>query len=107
MGPLSLEYHDVIDGEVVDESGYPGAGPGSYKRERSEFERHLALEVGVVAPEVNAVGELAQVSARAGALGIARAEARDDPDDQRCLEALAETDDERGDHGAVLRPARR
>lgn len=42
MRPLSLEYHDVVDGGAVDASGYSGAGPGSYKLQRAEFERHLS-----------------------------------------------------------------
>jgi peptidoglycan/xylan/chitin deacetylase (PgdA/CDA1 family) len=42
MNPLSLEYHDVVEADAVDGSGFAGAGPASYKLERGEFERHLA-----------------------------------------------------------------
>lgn len=41
MRALSLEYHDVIAPESPDESGFPGAGPASYKLSRVNFSRHL------------------------------------------------------------------
>src|SRR5688572_29539174 len=41
MHALSLEYHDVVDGNDFDVSGFAGAGPASYKLTRSDFERHL------------------------------------------------------------------
>ena len=41
MQALSLEYHDVVDGSSFDVSGFPGAGPASYKLTRADFERHL------------------------------------------------------------------
>jgi peptidoglycan/xylan/chitin deacetylase (PgdA/CDA1 family) len=40
MRALSLEYHDVVVG-IPDETGFPGAGPASYKLPAVEFERHL------------------------------------------------------------------
>jgi peptidoglycan/xylan/chitin deacetylase (PgdA/CDA1 family) len=41
MQALSLEYHDVVEGDDFDVSGFPGAGPASYKLTRTEFDRHL------------------------------------------------------------------
>jgi peptidoglycan/xylan/chitin deacetylase (PgdA/CDA1 family) len=41
MRALSLEYHDVVGPDAFDESGFPGAGPGSYKLLASDFDRHL------------------------------------------------------------------
>jgi peptidoglycan/xylan/chitin deacetylase (PgdA/CDA1 family) len=41
MHALSLEYHDVVDGGDFDVSGFPGAGPASYKLTRADFESHL------------------------------------------------------------------
>jgi len=38
---LSLEYHDVVAGDDYDASGFPGAGPASYKMSLALFERHL------------------------------------------------------------------
>ena len=40
MRALSLEYHDVVDGDF-DASGFAGAGPASYKITSAMFERHL------------------------------------------------------------------
>jgi peptidoglycan/xylan/chitin deacetylase (PgdA/CDA1 family) len=40
MHVLSLEYHDVVVGDP-DETGFPGAGPASYKLDRLVFEAHL------------------------------------------------------------------
>jgi peptidoglycan/xylan/chitin deacetylase (PgdA/CDA1 family) len=42
MRALSLEYHDVVDPDAADVSGFPGAGPASYKLTRDDFERHLS-----------------------------------------------------------------
>ena len=42
MRALSLEYHDVVAGEDYDASGFPGAGPASYKMTRERFDAHLA-----------------------------------------------------------------
>ncbi len=41
MRAIALEYHDVIVGDDFDSSGYPGAGPASYKLTDSDFEDHL------------------------------------------------------------------
>jgi peptidoglycan/xylan/chitin deacetylase (PgdA/CDA1 family) len=41
MRAIALEYHDVIVGDDFDSSGYPGAGPASYKLTGSDFEDHL------------------------------------------------------------------
>lgn len=41
MRALSLEYHDVVEGDDFDVSGFPGAGAASYKLARAEFDRHL------------------------------------------------------------------
>jgi peptidoglycan/xylan/chitin deacetylase (PgdA/CDA1 family) len=41
MRAIALEYHDVIVGDDFDSSGYPGAGPASYKLADSDFEDHL------------------------------------------------------------------
>jgi peptidoglycan/xylan/chitin deacetylase (PgdA/CDA1 family) len=48
MRALSLEYHDVVDGNDFDSSGFAGAGPASYKLTRSDFDRHLAAIAGAV-----------------------------------------------------------
>jgi len=41
MQALSLEYHDVVDDGGFDASGFPGAGPASYKLTGADFDRHL------------------------------------------------------------------
>lgn len=41
MNALSLEYHDVV-GADADESGFPGAGPASYKLTIDAFTAHLS-----------------------------------------------------------------
>jgi peptidoglycan/xylan/chitin deacetylase (PgdA/CDA1 family) len=41
MRAIALEYHDVIVGDDFDSSGYPGAGPASYKLADADFEEHL------------------------------------------------------------------
>jgi peptidoglycan/xylan/chitin deacetylase (PgdA/CDA1 family) len=38
---LSLEYHDIVEADGFDRSGYPGAGPASYKLTVDNFEQHL------------------------------------------------------------------
>ena len=40
MGPISLLYHDVVDGDPGT-SGFPGADADSYKLEESNFTDHL------------------------------------------------------------------
>jgi peptidoglycan/xylan/chitin deacetylase (PgdA/CDA1 family) len=39
---LALLYHDVVDGDDWDATGFPGPAPASYKLERRNFERHIA-----------------------------------------------------------------
>jgi peptidoglycan/xylan/chitin deacetylase (PgdA/CDA1 family) len=41
MRALSLEYHDVVAGDDADATGFPGAGPASYKIALADFEAHL------------------------------------------------------------------
>jgi peptidoglycan/xylan/chitin deacetylase (PgdA/CDA1 family) len=63
MHALSLEYHDVVDGGDFDVSGFPGAGPASYKLTRAEFERHLDAIAGTVRrPPTRAVDWLTETS---------------------------------------------
>ena len=51
MRALSLEYHDVVAAGDFDASGFPGAGPASYKLALPEFERHLdAIAASVQQP---------------------------------------------------------
>jgi peptidoglycan/xylan/chitin deacetylase (PgdA/CDA1 family) len=52
MHALSLEYHDVVEGDDADATGFPGAGPASYKIPLPAFEAHLdAIRVGApIAP---------------------------------------------------------
>ena len=38
MRALSLEYHDVVAGDDPDATGFPGAGPASYKMPLAAFE---------------------------------------------------------------------
>lgn len=42
MRIISLQFHDVVDPADVDASGFPGAGPASYKLAHMEFERQCA-----------------------------------------------------------------
>lgn len=41
MRILALEYHDIIESEAWDGSGFPGASARSYKLSAAAFERHL------------------------------------------------------------------
>ena len=60
MRALSLEYHDVVGPDGFDESGFPGAGPGSYKLLVSDFERHLdAIAASIPRPPGRATDWLA------------------------------------------------
>ena len=38
---ISLMYHDVVEQESVDASGFPGRGPARYKLDWTLFDRHL------------------------------------------------------------------
>jgi peptidoglycan/xylan/chitin deacetylase (PgdA/CDA1 family) len=42
MKAVSLLYHDVVEGEEWDSSGFTGPGTAKYKMSRPEFEAHLA-----------------------------------------------------------------
>ena len=44
-----LMYHDVVAGTDTDASGYPGAGPASFKVEAALFEQHLEAIAACVA----------------------------------------------------------
>lgn len=59
MKALSLEYHDVYTGTDPDSSGFPGAGPASYKLPRHTFVRHLAAIAGTRATPVRIVDPIA------------------------------------------------
>jgi peptidoglycan/xylan/chitin deacetylase (PgdA/CDA1 family) len=64
MRALSLEYHDVVEGDDFDASGFPGRGPASYKLGLDEFERHLeAIATSVNEPPGRAVDWLGHSSA--------------------------------------------
>jgi peptidoglycan/xylan/chitin deacetylase (PgdA/CDA1 family) len=63
MRALSLEYHDVVEGNDFDASGFAGAGPASYKLTRADFERHLdAIDRTVERPPSRAVDWLTDTS---------------------------------------------
>lgn len=40
-GPITLEYHDIIEGSDFGNSGFPGAASASYKLSAQEFAAHL------------------------------------------------------------------
>lgn len=42
MKAISLLYHDVIEGEDWDSSGFPGSAAAKYKLGRQDFEAHIA-----------------------------------------------------------------
>ncbi len=53
--PITLEYHDIIDGDNFEVSGFPGASSASYKLAASEFAAHLRLVASagsIVTPHV-------------------------------------------------------
>ena len=41
MKVATLLYHDVVESGHLDESGFPGPGPGRYKLDLEDFENHL------------------------------------------------------------------
>ena len=41
MRITTLEYHDVVNGEAWDNTGFPGAAANSYKLSVTAFERHM------------------------------------------------------------------
>lgn len=65
MRALSLEYHDVFDGDA-DVTGFPGPGPASYKLARQAFEQHLdAIARRATQPPQRVVDWRAAADARA------------------------------------------
>ena len=55
---VSLLYHDVVDGDIFDTSGFPGPSAGSYKLTAADFTGHLqAIEAATCGPIVT-VSEL-------------------------------------------------
>ena len=63
MHALSLEYHDVVDGNP-DASGFPGRSPASYKLTAPLFEQHLdAIAQQARRPPTRAVDWLAGAAA--------------------------------------------
>src|SRR2546423_2779141 len=46
MSRIALLYHDVIDGQNFQSSGFPSAGARVYKLAREEFSRHLNAIAG-------------------------------------------------------------
>ena len=53
MKALSILYHDVIEGEDYDSSGFPGPAAARYKVSVAEFEKHLeAISLAVHSPPV-------------------------------------------------------
>ena len=56
MKATSLMYHDVVEGEDPDSSGFPGGAAALYKLPRTAFERHLeAIAAAGGRPQVAAV----------------------------------------------------
>lgn len=41
MKAIAFQYHDIINSGEFNASGFPGAGPASYKIERDEFEQQM------------------------------------------------------------------
>lgn len=63
MRALSLEYHDVVAGGDADATGFPGAGPASYKMPLASFEDHLdAIRATARTPPTRATDWLAASS---------------------------------------------
>lgn len=50
---LAIMYHDVVEGDAWDSSGFPGEAAGSYKLSRENFAAHLAA-VGRLTPRIHA-----------------------------------------------------
>ncbi len=46
MKAITLMYHDVVDPDRADESGFPGRHAGLYKLEHLEFRKHLQAVAG-------------------------------------------------------------
>jgi len=58
MPAIALMYHDIVDGDAYDASGFAGADAALYKLGRGEFEAHLAAiaEAGAPRPDPKSVG---------------------------------------------------
>lgn len=50
---LAIMYHDVVEGDAWDSSGFPGAAAASYKLSRAHFARHLEA-VSHITPTIHA-----------------------------------------------------
>lgn len=50
--PLAIMYHDVVEGDAWDSSGFPGAAAASYKLSRTHFADHLEA-VSRVSPRIH------------------------------------------------------
>jgi peptidoglycan/xylan/chitin deacetylase (PgdA/CDA1 family) len=62
MRVISILYHDVICNGEFDASGFPGAGAGVYKLERSDFQKHLLNIAESISAPPAAVFELLEGS---------------------------------------------
>jgi peptidoglycan/xylan/chitin deacetylase (PgdA/CDA1 family) len=60
MRAISIMYHDVVDADAYDTSGFPGADAALYKLERDQFEQHLKAIAGAVAGKPAMVSELSR-----------------------------------------------
>lgn len=58
MPAIALMYHDVVDGDDYDASGFAGADAALYKLGRGEFEAHLAAIAASGAARPSTVAEL-------------------------------------------------
>ncbi|HEV3467914.1 MAG TPA: polysaccharide deacetylase family protein [Pyrinomonadaceae bacterium] len=58
MPAIALMYHDVVDGDAYDASGFAGADAALYKLGRAEFEAHLAAIAASGAARPVTVAEL-------------------------------------------------
>jgi peptidoglycan/xylan/chitin deacetylase (PgdA/CDA1 family) len=60
MPAIALMYHDIVDGDAYDASGFAGADAALYKLGRAEFEAHLAAIAGAAAAGPVTVSELGE-----------------------------------------------
>jgi peptidoglycan/xylan/chitin deacetylase (PgdA/CDA1 family) len=67
---IALEYHDVVERDAPDESGFPGRAAGAYKLSVPDFESHVATLSSLIEPSRRAVvhGGVAPAAARTVAL---------------------------------------
>jgi peptidoglycan/xylan/chitin deacetylase (PgdA/CDA1 family) len=65
MQALSLMYHDVVEGDNWDASGFPGPWPAAYKLARSDFHAHIqAIRSATEGKAFCAVNRVADWSSR-------------------------------------------